>query len=185
MAGMKSGAGDDPFADVAEKTDEQTEQSSTDEADTQSKNEVDESPRGKSDSLTNTSEKRSTTDKNSENRTNQAPVNETSAERESIESEASKSNSSRAHVSVDDLPYIARRNVRGASVKTGRDKNVLFELRPEIARREDEFVAELERRIGTDVPKTDAREAALAAIWNRPELVVPILEEWGLGYFEE
>lgn len=185
MAGMKSGAGDDPFADVTDKTDEQTDQTSTGKAKTQSENEVGESPRSKVDKVTDTSGKESTESENSEAKGNQSAVGKFSAERESVEADAPKSEGNRTHVSVDDLPYIARRNVRGASVKTGRDKNVLFELRPEIARREDEFVAELERRIGTDVPKTDAREAALAAIWNRPELVVPILEEWGLGYFEE
>lgn len=147
MTGMKSGAGDDPFAD-ADTDDEPTDDSAADESEVE--------------------------------------VEEVRSDRASPEPTVEPERSQSAgRMSVDELPYIARRNVRGESVKKGRDKNVLFELRPEIAEREDEFVAELERRLGTDVPKTDAREAALAAIWERPELVVPVLEEWGLGYFED
>lgn len=161
MTGMKSGAGDDPFADVVEDTDDEADDSAAAQSDRDNRGQgilaEDDHDRDRStdvtDQLTSTDEE--------------------------------DSSGAEGRMSVDDLPYIARRNVRGESVKTGRDKNVLFELRPEIAEREDEFVGELERRLGTDVPKTDAREAALAAIWDRPELVVPILEEWGLGYFED
>lgn len=175
MTGMKSGAGDDPFADAEEET-------TNDEADEESEDEdasSSEQPEVKSES----------TKGEPTAGVGRTPESGTAAGSASGDDHGSTSESdqktSTDRMTVEELPYIARRNVRGESVKKGRDKNVLFELRPEIADSEDEFVAELERRLETDVPKTDAREAALAAIWDRPELVVPILEEWGLGYFED
>lgn len=170
MTGMKSGAGDDPFADV---TDDEGE---TDDGDGSDRTD----PRGSTERPAGPSESESaTTTDPSTDRTRDNKISEGASTSDP------SGTSGQPQMTVEDLPYIARRNVRGESVKTGRDKNVLFELRPEIAEREEEFVAELERRLGTDVPKTDAREAALAAIWDRPEDVVPILEEWGLGYFDD
>lgn len=182
MTGMKSGAGDDPFADVRGETDDESENDQSSDGQQADDHPADDRP----------AEGRSTADRPSERQPmddrstadDGGPSGDATGRRRT---DAAQDRAPRANdrMSVEDLPYIARRNVRGESVKTGRDKNVLFELRPEIAEREEEFVAELERRIGTDVPKTDAREAALAAIWERPELVVPVLEEWGLGYFED
>lgn len=185
MTGMKSGAGDDPFADVTDDDDTDTGD------DSRNADEMEPTER-----RTETTERRNETTERVNDRVKSdrsaTPDRSTEQPRSSgtgggeATTDRSKGDASgQPQVSVDDLPYIARRNVRGESVKTGRDKNVLFELRPDIAQREDEFVSELERRLGTDVPKTDAREAALAAIWDRPEDVVPILEEWGLGYFED
>lgn len=174
MTGMKSGAGDDPFADVTDDDDETEGDSETSDL----AERTDRVPeRGESKDHTESHD--STASGRSNERDTETGGGESRADR------ATTDHSGQPQMSVEDLPYIARRNVRGESVKTGRDKNVLFELRPEIAERENEFVAELEQRLGTDVPKTDAREAALAAIWDRPEDVVPILEEWGLGYFED
>lgn len=83
-----------------------------------------------------------------------------------------------------ELPFIARRNARGDNVKAGRETRRLFELRPEVAGEESAFMDDLESELGTDVPKTDAREAALAVVYERPELVAARLEEWGINYFE-
>lgn len=163
MTGMKSGAGDDPFADVTDDASEESEERAP---------ETSESEPERDDEVATETEAR--------------PTSSVESTAGGATDEATRETQAGSHqLSVEELPYIARRNVRGQSVKTGRDKNVLFELRPEIADRETEFVEELERRLGTSVPKTDAREAALAAIWERPELVVPILEKWGLGYFED
>lgn len=87
-------------------------------------------------------------------------------------------------VEPSDLPFIARRNARGDNVKAERDTRRLFELRPDVAQREEQFMAALERELGREVPKTDAREAALAVVYDRPELVAEKLEEWGVNYFE-
>lgn len=154
MGGMKSGAGEDPFDDLSGADD----------------------PDGETE--TDTTAEHSDSDPDDE-----VDAGDPVPEHSKTES-ASSSSSGNDTIAVDDLPYIARRNVRGESVKSGRDKNILFELRPEIADREEQFIDELEAELGTDVSKTDAREAALAAIWARPELVAPVLEEWGLGYFE-
>lgn len=88
-------------------------------------------------------------------------------------------------VEAAELPYIARRNARGDNVKDGRETRRLFELRPDVAEREAAFMDDLEAELGTDVPKTDAREAALAVVYERPELVADRLEEWGINYFED
>lgn len=170
MTGMKSGAGDDPFADVGD-----------DDTDA----DADAETTGRSEPADDSDDQVDPDHTHDADRGTERTQDGLTTESETTSNQTTGRESGQPQVSVDDLPYIARRNVRGESVKTGRDKNVLFELRPEIAEREEEFVVELERRLGTDVPKTDAREAALATIWERPEEVVPILEEWGLGYFEE
>lgn len=84
-----------------------------------------------------------------------------------------------------DLPYIARRNARGDNVKAGRETRRLFELRPTVAGKEAAFIDALEDRLATDVSKTDAREAALDVVYERPDLVASRLEAWGINYFAD
>lgn len=88
-------------------------------------------------------------------------------------------------VQPSELPFIARRNARGDNVKAGRETRRLFELRPDVAEQEEAFLDELARNLDGEVPKTDAREAALAVVYDRPDLVTEKLEEWGFNYFEE
>ena len=163
MCGMKTGAGEDPFAE--DDTDDQD--------GTNDERRPEAGGQGKRNGDTDDEDR---TGVRSE--TGQTPP----TQRGSVASE--RGDASEA-IGADELPFIARRNARGDNVKAGREKQRLFELRPGIAGKEAELLAELEIRLGTDVPKTDAREAALAVIYERPDLVADRLEQWGINYFDE
>jgi hypothetical protein len=142
MGGMKTGAGEDPFADDTNGDD------------------------GDREVITDTADGRKST----------TPSRERRSSRRGDEDDA---------VRPGDLPLIARRNARGDNVKAGRETRRLFELRPDVAEKESAFMTELESRLETDVAKTDAREAALDVIYDRPGLVADRLEEWGINYFDD
>lgn len=74
-----------------------------------------------------------------------------------------------------DLPYIYARD----RVKEDRDQ-VPFFLRDHVQDLEDEFIEELEDRLGTNVYKADAREVALEiAFETQVEEAAERLREWG------
>lgn len=73
------------------------------------------------------------------------------------------------------LPYIYARE----TVKEGRDQ-VPFFLREHVQDLEDEFIDDLEERLGETVYKADAREAALVTVYNNYlDEVAELLREWG------
>lgn len=72
------------------------------------------------------------------------------------------------------VPWVYTR----ANVKEERDM-VQFYLRNFVQAAEDDFVDEVADELGTDVSKTDAREAAYVAAMRRPEIVADELERWG------
>ncbi|WP_135827257.1 hypothetical protein [Halorussus ruber] len=74
------------------------------------------------------------------------------------------------------LPYYYRRE----TVKEGRDQ-VPFFLRKHVQDLEDDFIADLERRLNaSNVYKADAREAALQVVYeNHATEVADLLREWG------
>lgn len=157
--GMKTGAGEDPFAD--EVVDDQG--GDPDESDEPARTETAE-PAG-------TAEGRRAGDRSSSSRKGGGRA-------------TGGADTGDGSVQAPDLPFIARRNARGDTIKAGREKRRLFELRPEIAEKEEPFMTELSRELGVDVTKTDAREAALAVIYENPDLVAERLEEWGITYFD-
>lgn len=77
--------------------------------------------------------------------------------------------------SSSSLPYIYARE----TVKEGRDQ-VPFFLRDHVQSLEDEFIDELEDRLGTNVYKADAREVALKiAFETQVDEAVDRLRDWG------
>ena len=73
------------------------------------------------------------------------------------------------------LPYIYQRD----TVKEDRDQ-VPFFLRPHVQDLEDDFIDQLEDRLGRNVYKADAREAALLTAYNNYiDEVAELLDEWG------
>lgn len=86
---------------------------------------------------------------------------------------------------VDELPYIARRNVLGKSISFERSTRVEIFLQDDTVAREDDWLAELEAALGEDVNKLDAREAALLYAFENPEGVAATLREMGVNYYDQ
>ena len=83
----------------------------------------------------------------------------------------------------DDLPYLARRQLKDKSVKADRDQ-VPFFLRQQVQQGERELRRAVEDDLGQEVGKTDLREAAYVYAQRNPEGVADILREWGVEYLE-
>lgn len=83
--------------------------------------------------------------------------------------------------STEDLPYLARRQLKNKSVKTDRDQ-IPFFLREEVQRDERDLRRAVEELLDQEVNKTDLREAAYVWAQRNPEGVVKVLHEWGIEY---
>lgn len=88
-------------------------------------------------------------------------------------------------VDIDDLPYLAERQLRGVAVNADRSKQLRLQVREFVERGEDAFVQELQERLDTSVHKADAREAAMVVAHENPELVAAKLREWGIDYLND
>lgn len=121
---------------------------------------------------------------------------EDSEESESVESTGGKSSvladtapgatddESRASSTAgDDLPYLARRQLKNKSVKADRDQ-VPFFLRENVQQGERTLRRDVEELLGQEVGKTDLREAAYVYAQRNPEGVAEILREWGVEYLD-
>lgn len=85
--------------------------------------------------------------------------------------------------SVASLPYLAKRQLRGLSVKDERNQ-IPFFLRDEVQRGEKALHRTVEDELGQDVNKTDLREAAYVFAQQHPNGVAEILRNWGIEYLE-
>ena len=75
-------------------------------------------------------------------------------------------------------PYFVRRS----NVGDERDKRLELHVREQVASRESEFRSRLAEELDTDdVSKTDAREFALLAAFENPQLVAELMEREGFG----
>lgn len=83
--------------------------------------------------------------------------------------------------SANELPYLARRQLKNKSVKADRDQ-VPFFLRERIQEGERDLRRAVEDELGQEVNKTDLREAAYAFAQRNPEGVAGVLREWGIEY---
>lgn len=86
---------------------------------------------------------------------------------------------------MDNLPYLVRRQMRGASVNADRTKQLLLEVRPFVKDGEEDFLNELRNLVDGPVYKGDAREAAMIVAQEHPELVGEKLREWGIEYLDK
>jgi flagellar biosynthesis/type III secretory pathway M-ring protein FliF/YscJ len=75
------------------------------------------------------------------------------------------------------IPYKFKRD----GVMDGR-KQIPFYLREEVIKDEDEFISQLKELVGEDVPKADAREAAMMVAHRNPEKVAGVLRDWGFDH---
>ncbi|WP_254547133.1 hypothetical protein [Halomarina pelagica] len=86
---------------------------------------------------------------------------------------------------MDSLPYLVRRQMRGAAVNADRTNQLLLEVRPFVKDDEDTFLDDLRDLVDGPVYKGDAREAAMVVAQENPELVAEKLREWGIEYLDK
>lgn len=86
---------------------------------------------------------------------------------------------------MDDMPYLVKRQVRGASVNADRTKQLLLEVRPTVKEDEESFLSELQDLVDGPVYKGDAREAIMVVAQENPELVAEKLREWGVEFLDK
>ena len=77
-----------------------------------------------------------------------------------------------------DIPWVLRRS----SVKDDRPNMTQFFLQDDTDRAEREFQRELEELLEKDVYLLDLREAAYRVAMDHPEEVAAVLREWGYDY---
>ena len=166
---MKKGTGDDPFADEPESVDEAD---ST--ADTERK--PDEDDEGQTDDAGTIP-----TDLTASELPTAASADQ--QERTEAQADGSGSTAPTASQSVDALPYLAQRQLRGQSVKANRHQ-IPFLLRSEVQDGERALHRMVEETLDQNVNKTDLREAAYVLAQRQPEAVAAVLREWGIEYLE-
>jgi len=164
---MKSGAGDDPFAE--ESSDEEDAVGPTDDADA-----VDEEITTDGDEHTPT-------------HNDPAPATDTTAdggshvaEEASNDVEDAGSNGERSAPDKLDIPWVLRRG----SVKDDRPNVTQFFLRDETDNAERRFKSEVETALDTDVYTLDLREAAYLVAMRHSDEVAEQLRTWGYDYLD-
>ena len=77
-------------------------------------------------------------------------------------------------------PYIVRRALQDKGIQFERDERLTFFVHDDVARRENNLVADMESRLGRDVPVIDVREAVYrAALENEEDVLAELL---AMGY---
>lgn len=155
---MKRGSGDDPFADTDE------EQESDPETTRETASSADSAVEGRREDQT----------------TPGAAPEPTRTTAQSTTQTVSESSTGEAG---EDLPYLARRQLKDKSVKSDRDQ-IPFFLRESVQRGERNLRRAVEDELDQPVGKTDMREAAYVFAQRHPEAVAEVLREWGIEYLE-
>jgi len=77
-------------------------------------------------------------------------------------------------------PYIVRRALQDKGIQFERDERLTFFVHDDVARGENDLVADMESRLGRDVPVIDVREAVYrAALENEEDVLAELL---AMGY---
>ena len=80
----------------------------------------------------------------------------------------------------DSQPYIVRRALQDKGIQFERDERLTFFVHDDVARGENDLVADMESRLGRDVPVIDVREAVYrAALENEEDVLAELL---AMGY---
>ncbi|WP_254525798.1 hypothetical protein [Natrinema caseinilyticum] len=157
---MKKGTGSDPFADIQDEDREETRETEdpTDER-------VDDEPDSEPEQTTETE----TPPTDGPSNAGDSGAENGSSTRDSIIGEPPQNGANDAGV-----PWVYVRD----NVKQDREM-VQFYLRDYVVDAEDEFVDAVSEELGTDVSKTDVREAAYEAAMYNVDEVVDRLRAWG------
>ena len=156
---MKSGTGDDPFADDATDASDET------------PDETDETP----DASTG-DDADGTADAPSEADADANPA----ADADDESSDDDPSDVDAESDDAPDIPWVLRRS----SVKADRPNVTQFFLRDETDRAERRFQSDVEDILDADVYTLDLREAAYVVAMRHPDEVATELREWGYEYME-
>lgn len=154
---MKSGTGDDPFAEELEEESDE--------------------PKPESD------EPDPDLDIDQNEASEQATETETQSEGDTDESATANSRdtdpeASTGQIDTQDIPWVLRRG----GVKDDRPNMTQFFLRDSTDQAERGFQQDVENILNKDVYLLDLREAAYQVAMNHPEEVAEVLEEWGYDY---
>jgi hypothetical protein len=155
---MKSGTGDDPFADdVSNDTDDEepieTESSTQTEADSETE---------QHDSVDSSEKRESATE------TSETPESQTTT----------GADESDEQIDSKDIPWVLRRS----GVKDDRPNMTQFFLRDATDEAERGFQQDVENILNKDVYLLDLREAAYQVAMEHPDEVANVLEDWGYDY---
>jgi hypothetical protein len=149
---MKSGTGDDPFADEIEEEPDEEEQTDDD-------LDLDTAESG-----------------DQENETDPTPSEKTEGAQTSTENTETEGSSDK--IDSQDIPWVLRRD----GVKDDRPNMTQFFLRDTTDQAERGFQQDVENILNKDVYLLDLREAAYQVAMEHPDEVADVLEEWGYDY---
>jgi hypothetical protein len=158
---MKSGTGDDPFAEEPEGEPDEAEPDL----------ELDE------DSSTESTEEETNTEPDSETKTEAQPSETPENTPETGPSDTDPGTSS-GQIDSQDIPWVLRRD----GVKDDRPNMTQFFLRDATDQAERGFQQDVENILNKDVYLLDLREAAYQVAMDHPEEVAAVLEDWGYDY---
>lgn len=155
---MKSGTGDDPFADdTTEDDDEEAVEAELDaEIDTETE----------------------AADSTPETGTSESETGEESGQETASTADATTSESDTEPVESSDIPWVLRRS----GVKEDRPNMTQFFLRDATDQAERDFRRDVEKILEKDVYLLDLREAAYQVAMEHPDEVAAVLEDWGYDY---
>lgn len=158
---MKSGTGDDPFAeDPEEEPDEPQEAIEHDEGET-------------TESTESAGETGAETDMQTETQSAEPPEDTPEARATDTDSGTSS-----GQIDSQDIPWVLRRD----GVKDDRPNMTQFFLRDSTDQAERGFQQDVENILDKDVYLLDLREAAYQVAMDHPEEVAAVLEKWGYDY---
>ena len=171
---MKSGTGDDPFADDANTSDAADDRDATDDAEPEADADAPESAANSEDPTNNDAGANAD---ESADRTTDADADGASGD------DGDADTASEPDAASDDapaIPWVLRRS----SVKADRPNVTQFFLRDETDRAERRFQSDVEEILDADVYTLDLREAAYLVAMRHPDEVAEELRDWGYEYVE-
>lgn len=154
---MKSGTGDDPFADESQDSD--TSESTQDRPPEREPPEADEADEAEA----------------ADPQSAESATRDDDAE---MDTAAGASTEASEQIDSQDIPWVLRRD----GVKDDRPNMTQFFLRESTDRAERQFQQDVENILDKDVYLLDLREAAYQVAMEHPEEVATILQEWGYDY---
>jgi hypothetical protein len=161
MTGLKSGSGDDLWADDEDNADEEEVETREDDEDT---------PTAEGDAAAE--QESTTTSQSSAEPADSGPISGGSSS--DTQSAADPGTGSSGQ------PYIVRRAIQDKSVQFERDERLTFFVHDDVVEGERELLADAETALGRDVPKFDIREAVYrAALRNREDVIAELVK---MGY---
>lgn len=173
MTGLKSGSGDDLWAEDGDEDEADEEEFEAETVPRDRPMDNDESDASGADEADDAADDRSGSGRDGGSTTKDADE----------EHAADGSTGETSGSTTTDQPYIVRRAIQDKSVQFERDERLTFFVHDDVAEGERDLQQEVETALGRDVPKFDIREAVYrAALANREDVLGELVE---MGYSTE